>query len=572
MIDEEVREGIKKAAIKNAISYGKARSATVTGSVLSLFPELKANLKELSAEVEKEVSRVNKLNKAELEKESKAYALEFREEEKARAEKTAKPKMTLEGAEKGNFVTRFPPEPNGYMHIGHAKAAFMEREFTDIYSGKIGLYFDDTNPETEKQEYVDAFKNDLKWLGIKFDTEYFASDNIERMYEYATTLLNDGYAYVCFCAPEEVRENRSSGKECKHKKQSKKENAKLWEAMLDKKSTNCILRFNGNIKDTNTAMRDPTLFRIKTEHHYRQGSKYAVWPTYDFNTPIMDSINGVTDALRSKEYELRDELYYKILDLLKLRKPRIRSFARLEIENNITSKRKLKELINGGKLWGYDDPRLVTISGLRRRGIHPKAIREFVLRFGMSKSESVVKMEMLLAENRKIVDYTSKRLFFVENPIKVAVEGIPKEKQKVKIAVHPKNNLGTRQYSLASEFFINASDASTIKKGDKLRLKDAFDIEIERKDKNALSAKYVPTADSNAPRVQWVNQGNYLGCKALMIGDLLDGESFNSKGIVAKEGFVEAYANELEDGEVVQFERTGFFKLDSKKDMSFFSL
>ncbi len=570
MISKAAELEIKKAAIKNALGYGKARESTVINGVLSKFPELRSEMRELALRAKAETERVNALGADELKREADEYSEEFRAHEEERAARTAKPKMELPGATKGSFVTRFPPEPNGYMQIGHAKVCFMEREFADIYEGSIGLYFDDTNPEVEKQEFVDAFKKDLEWLGIRFDTEYYASDNIRMMYDHAQKLISGGWAYVCACSPETVKENRSASKECEHRANTAERNLKMWEDMLAGGALDAtesrILRLRAEMSSENTAMRDPTLFRIKKQEHYRQGKKYAVWPTYDFNTPIMDSAKGVTDAIRSKEYELRDEVYYRILDLLGLRKPRIHSVARLEIENNMTSKRKINELISRKLLWGYDDPRLVTIAGLRRRGIAPRAIREFVMRFGMSKSDSKVKIEMLLAENRKLIENTSKRLFFIRDPKKIEVRGIPKAAAAVKIRAHPTVDLGYREYNLDSVFFINAYDAINLKKGDRVRLKDAFDIKISGVEDNSITASYINGVDKDSPKLQWVNEGGYVKGKAIIIGDLLHAEAFNKESMVVVEGLVESHLLELRVGDTVQLERLGFFKLDSKEE------
>lgn len=572
MIDKKAKEEIKKIAIKNALDYGKAREGTVINGALSKFPELKSEIRELSLAVKAEVERVNKLKKEDLEEEASGYLKEFEAKEKEKAEKSAKPKMVLEGATKGNFLTRFAPAPNGYMQVGNGKAAFLEREFADIYSGKVALYFDDTNPEMDKQEFVDAFKKDLKWLGIDFDMEYYASDNIEALYGYASKLIDAGKVYVCMCEVEKIKEDRAAGRDCPHRSQKPKKNSELWKEMLDGKLKNAILRFKGDMKSLNTVMRDPTFFRIKDEPHYRQGIKYRVWPTYDFNTPIMDSIKGVTDAMRSKEYELRDELYHTLLKALDLRDPRIHSFSRLDIENNLTSKRKIKELMKQKVLWGWDDPRLVTIAGLRRRGVSPKAIKEFVLRFGLSKSDAKVNIEMLLAENRKIIDSTSKRLFFVDKPLKLAVKGIPKNKIEIKIRAHPNEDLGYREYKLNGAFFINAYDADNLRTGDQIRLKDAFDIIIENAKGNTLEASYTAKEKKEAKKVQWVGQESYVRCKALMVGDLLRDDSFSKESLKVVEGYAEAYVNELDEGDHVQFERFGFFKFDKRKEMSFISL
>ena len=428
MLNEKQKEEIKKIVLKNALDYGTARKETALNKILSKFPELRTDIKSLSVYIEKVVVDVNLLSKDEIAKQASRFSEDFKSEEMERLEKTAKPHFFLEGAVVGNFMTRFPPEPNGPMQLGHAKVLFTEKKFAEIYDGKLALYFDDTNPDTERQEFVDAMKLDMEWLGVSYDEEYYASDNINLIYELSEKLIAQGNAYVCSCSPDDVKKSRVSGIACKHKKQEIYENMDLWRSMISTQSDEgVIVRLNNDLTALNTAMRDPTLFRIKTTPHYRQGTRYTVWPTYVFNTPIIDSIKGVTDVIRSKEFELMDELYFYILNSLSLRKPRIHSISRLEITNNLTSKRKINELIKQGLLWGYDDPRLVTIAGLRRRGVTPKAIQEFSMRFGMSKTESSIDINQLLTENKKILDNHSKRLFFIEKPLKLTVNGMTED-------------------------------------------------------------------------------------------------------------------------------------------------
>lgn len=574
MTSKEAKEEIRKIALKNAMDYGKARESKVLNGILSKFPELRSDMKELSDSVKKAVDEVNSMSAADLARETRAYSEEFEKAAAAKAERSSKHSFSIEGAEKGKFVTRFPPEPGGYMHIGHAKPVFIEDELRSIYQGKAMLYFDDTNPDNERQEFVDAFHDDLGWLGIGFDREYYASDNIPKLYDYAGEAIKRGKAYVCTCDGAKISEGRVAGKACEHKAQASEANLRLWQRMLDGGfgENEAVLRLNSDIIAVNTTLRDPTLFRIKNSPHYRQGKKYSVWPTYDFCTPIVDSMNGITDVVRSKEYEMRDELYFTVLDMLGLRKPRITSFSRLEISNNITSKRGIRELIARKLITGWDDPRLVTIRALRRRGIRPEAIRRFSLSFGMGKSETSVSIEKLLAENRKLIDPISKRLFFVQKPMKLMVSGVPEKQQTVKMRAHPSNDLGFREYRLTNVFFINAYDAINLKKGDQVRLKDAFGIRIDGIEGDSIRASYAEGGNSGSQKLQWVNDGNCVRCRALMIGDLLNGETFNEESIVVVEGLVEGHAAELKEGETVQLGRAGFFKLDDKSEMSFISI
>jgi glutamyl-tRNA synthetase len=378
VLNKETREIARKFALKNALDYGKADAGAVLNKVLASDQKLRENIKEVAALVKEVVDEVNKTSKDKITKEFELHAKAFETMEIEKRENRAKPKMELEGAMVEKFATRFPPEPNGYLQLGHAKIVWLEREFADAYKGTVALYFDDTNPEKEKQEYVDEIKRDLEWLGLRFEREYYASDHLEKIYAYAEKLVGQGNAYVCTCESEKIKKMRFEGRECEHRGQTEAENAKKIKGMLggEFKDGEAALRIKLDMKAENTTMRDPVILRIIRHEHYRQGKKYIVWPTYDFNTPIVDSIEGITDAIRSKEYELRNELDLKILGFLGLRKPTIRSIARLEIKDNITSKRKTNALIEKGKLWGYDDPRLITIAGLRRRGVQPQLRRD----------------------------------------------------------------------------------------------------------------------------------------------------------------------------------------------------
>ena len=567
MLGDESLKEIRKIALKNAVDYGKADDKSVLSKAISKIPQKDRNIPEIREAVSRIVIEINSYNKERLEAEYGQYKNEFDEYEKARAERTSKVNMTLDGVSEGNFVTRFPPEPSGYMHIGHAKAVFLESEFVRIYKGKLWLYFDDTNAEKEKQEFVDAFKVDLKWLGIAFDKEYYASDNIEKMYAYAKELINKDGAYVCLCSADKIKDMRSKGLGCEHKLQDTGENLALWKKMIDREfeENQAILRFNGRMDDQNTAMRDPTLFRIKKHAHYRQGDKYTVWPTYDFNTPIMDSLNGVTDALRSKEYELRDELNYALLDMLGLRKPRIRSFSRFEIIDNNTHKREIRALISEGKLDSYDDPRLVTIIGLRNRGITPEAIKEFVLKSGMSKVESKVSMDVLLAENRRVVDGSALRLFAVEDPVELVVE---KGDARSKLRLHPNKDIGFREYDIDGSFYISKKDAEGEKE---LRLKDLYDVRIISLLEDKIIAERV---DGIKPVkiIQWVSKKESRQCMLEYIGNLMKDGEFNSQSLKKVNALAEGYVERLNEGDVVQFERIGYFKFAKKDGMVFFSL
>ena len=568
---DDLARTIRKYALKNAVEHGSARDSTVLAKVLSFNPSLKKDMKALAMQVASVVKEVNAMDKDSLQKAYSEYEDEFEKEHSEKAAKSASHNFYVEGAVEGSFKTRFAPEPSGYMHIGHAKAVFIEAELAMIYKGSVCLYFDDTNPAKERQEFVDGLKKDARWLGLSFSDEYYASDNIDYEYKCAEKLIKKGHAYVCFCNAEAIGEKRSRGEGCGHRNQTEDANLSFWKNMIngEYKENQVSLRFKGDMKALNTVMRDPVLFRIKEDVHYRQGDKYVAWPSYDFNTPIIDSIKGITHAARSKEYELRDELYYKLLDLLEMRKPIIIEFSRFAIANNITSKRDTNKLIEDGLVSGYDDPRLVTIAALRKRGIRPEAIRDFVLRSGMSKSESRSSMEELLALNRKAIDESSKRLFFVREPVRLEVAGI--DKVDVKLLLHPNAGMGYREYSCGSTYYIDRNDADSLVVGSMARLKGAFNIKITDATDNLIRAEYKGTDKIDALIMQWVSEGNFVQANLTLIGDLLKNEEFNVNSMEKVNGYVESYASGLKDNETVQFERIGFFKFDAK-EKTFFSL
>ena len=561
----DVTELARKYALKNAFDYGKA----IPGPIISkLMASSKgAQINEVSKIAQEAAEWANSLGKEELQREYSKYSDEFASEKREKTEKTAKPKMELEGAVKGNFHTRYAPGPSGYATIGHAKAALLAGAFAEIYEGKLSLYFDDSNPEKEKQEYVDAIRDDLKWLGLRFDDEYYASDNILKIYEYAKKMLSEGKAYGCSCTVEDMKDMRMHSKLCPHSKQKPEENMAIFNEMLEGKMDegDAVIRFRGDMKSDNTALRDPTILRIKKDKHYRQGNKYVVWPLYDLNTPINDCLHVITDVIRSKEYEHRDPLYHMILDAVGLPKPRIHPIARLTIKNNLPSKRYQRIYIEEGLLSGYDDPRLVTLSALRKRGIRPAAIKEFVLRFGMSKVNSVVDISMLLDENKKLVDPEAKRLYYVEDPVKLVVEGA--EPQNVKLKLHPTADMGSRKCKTGNTFYISETDAKQLSAGYTLKLKNLYTAKVSKLEKGLITASQIE-GESDL-KVQWVTE-SHLDCQVVIPKPPLkdDGE-FDKESLQMSKGYVEEYASKLKEGEVVQFERFGFCILNDRKKMSF---
>ncbi|VVC04910.1 Glutamate--tRNA ligase [Candidatus Burarchaeum australiense] len=567
---DSIEDVLWKFALKNAHDYGTAQANAVVGKALAELPEARNNMRETMALAQKIVAVVNTMKKEELEEKLAHYSFAEKKEERGG--------LKLPKAEKGNVVTRFPPEPSGYPHIGHAKAALLDYECARQYDGKFLLRFDDTNPEKEKQEYVDALKDGLTWLGISWDDETYVSDRMPELYGYAEQMIESRDAYVCTCSQEKIREGRSLGQGCDCRERAMAENLKLWKGLREGegKEESGVLRFKGNMDDLNTVMRDPVLFRIIEKKHFRQGFKYRLWPLYDFEAPIIDSLEGVTHAMRTKEYELRDQLYFAILDSLKLREPELVEFSRLQIRNAPISKRLLLPLIAEGKVRGWDDPRLPTLTALRRRGILPAAIKQFVLSFGLGKAESEPTWEALLVENRKLLDPVSLRLFFVPSPVKLTVTGAPEKEAKLRR--HPSDkSKGVRSVNTRGNFYISGSDAKALREGETFRLKDLYNVKIESKSAagtggstNAVvSASYAGEQPLPEKKVQWVAAESALEANVLVPRDLLRDGEYDENSLLVDRGFVEAEAASLTTGTIVQFERYGFCKLDDKARLQF---
>jgi glutamyl-tRNA synthetase len=550
-----------KHALKNASEYGKADTGAVVGKVISEFPDAKKDMKGAMAEIAKAVAKANSLGKEEVEKQLSGYTFEEKK-------KTPEAGLTIPNAVFGKVVTRFPPEPSGCLHIGHAKAAWLDSEAAHMNGGKMILRFDDTNPEKESLAYVDTIKKDLLWLGIKWEHESYTSDSLEKIYSHGKAMLENGKAYVCTCAQERISENRKTGKECECRHAKKAEQMEKWAKMHDKNGFpqgGAIVRYAGDMTADNTVMRDPSLFRIILAKHYRQGTKYRVWPTYDFAAPIIDSLEGVTHAMRSKEYELRDELYFALIRDLGLKRPELVEFSRLGIKNTVLSKRFILPLVESGKLWGWDDPRLPTIAGLRRRGMRASAILEFVKAFGLSKVESEPGIEKLLAFNRRALEKESGHYFFVPNPVKITIANLDKE-----IVLSTLEGKGDRKMHADGHVYIPSADFEAISEGDSFRLKDLCNAKLVSK--ATLECELAREDVMPARKVQWVGEG---GVQVLVHSpkDLLDEKGeLSEKSMEEVRGVAERGVHLLKAGDSVQFERFGFCRLDKTGNVPEFIL
>jgi len=566
-MDEELKKEIRKMALQNAFEHGgETRDKIILGKILGTKPEFRNKVREISADITEIVSSVNHMSLEEQEIEIKENFPELLAPKEKIQEREGLP--GLKGVEQGKVITRFPPEPNGYPHIGHAKAAIINSEYAKMYGGKFILRMDDTNPEAERMEYHAAIKVGLEWLGIEFDIVKSTSDDMELFYEKGIELINLGKAYICTCKREDISKNRRERKACKCSMGDIEKNNKNWEKMKDKfKPGDAVVRFRGDMEADNAVMRDPVLFRIIEGKHYTLGEKYRIWPSYDMAVAIEDSVDGVTHAFRSKEFELREELIDAILDALKMRKPAQGFFSRLEFKGMPISKRIIKPLIEEGKVTWYDDPRLPTLEALRRRGIKPEAIRKFIMSLGLTKANTLAPFDALESFNRKFVDADSIRLFMVSNAKKLTVKNLPIS--SVEIPNHPINDMGKRTIEIDGNFYISGDDAQSIKEGTQIRLLGLGNVLITKQG-TEIEGEFVENGEkTDIPKIQWVPQKTAHAIKMIIPKTLFIGDKFNEDSLEELDVFTEPHYLQLKEGEEIQFVRFGYCRKDSQNQAIF---
>jgi len=368
---------------------------------------------------------------------------------------------------KGRVHTRFPPEPNGYLHIGHAKSICLNFSIAADYRGLCNLRFDDTNPETESIEYVESIKGDVRWLGFDWeDRLFFASDYFEQLYKYAVELIKKGKAYVCDLTMDQIREYRGTltepGKESPYRNRPAEENMDLFERMRtgEFEEGSRVLRAKIDMAHPNILMRDPTLYRIRRKKHYRTGDTWCIYPTYDFTHCLSDSIEGITHSICTLEFENNRPLYDWILAELEVHHPQQIEFARLNFSHTIMSKRKLMELVEEGQVSGWDDPRMPTLSGLRRRGYTPQSIRNFCEVIGVAKANSIIDIVVLENSIREELNKTVPRVMAVLRPLKVVLVNYPEDKEEGLDAINNPEDpgMGTRKVPFSRVLYIERDD------------------------------------------------------------------------------------------------------------------
>ena len=511
----------------------------------------------------------------------------------------------LKSGKHDTIITRFPPEPNGYLHIGHAKSIVLNFGLADEFNGKTNLRFDDTNPVKEDQEYVDSIKEDVKWLGYDWDNLFFASDYFDTMYEKAVLLIKKGLAYVDDLSADEIREYRGTltepGKNSPFRERTVEENLELFEQMKAGKFANGekVLRAKIDMSSPNINLRDPVIYRIAHATHHNTGDKWCIYPMYAFAHPLEDAIEGITHSICTLEFEDQRPFYDWVIENCETEaKPHQYEFGRLNLTDTVMSKRKLKQLVDEGIVDGWDDPRMPTISGLRRRGYTPESIRNFCREIGVAKTSGTVDIQFLEHFVREDLKLKAPRTMGVVKPLKVVITNYPEgQVEMLDAEINPENpEMGIRQIPFSREIYIEQDDfmENPPKKyfrlfpGNEVRLKHAYFIKCEEVIKDdegnviELRCTYDPETKSgsgfNARKVKgtlhWVEATQAVPAQFRLFNPLLveeEGaeqksflEQVNPNSLEIHEGFVEQNMTDAKGGDKFQFFRHGYFNVDPK--------
>lgn len=516
-------------------------------------------------------------------------------------------KDDLASGKHDSIITRFPPEPNGYLHIGHAKSICLNFGLANEFNGKVNMRFDDTNPLKEDEEYVNSIKEDVQWLGFNWDNLFFASDYFDEMYKRAIVLIKKGKAYVCDLSQEEIRETRGTltepGKESPYRNRSVEENLDLFERMKNGefKDGEKVLRAKIDMSSPNLNFRDPVIYRISHSTHHNTGDKWCIYPMYSFAHPLEDAIEGITHSICTLEFEDQRPLYDWVVRECEMEKvPRQIEFARLNLTNTVMSKRKLKLLVDEGITDGWDDPRMPTISGVRRRGFTPEAIRAFCNEIGVAKADSTVDSRLLDHFLREDLQQKAPLAMAVLKPLKLVITNYPEgQTEMLEVENMAKNEeAGTRMVPFSRELYIERDDfmEEPVKKyrrffvGNEVRLKGAYFVKCTDfvKDENGeiveIHGTYDPETKSGSGftgrkvkgTVHWVDANNCVPCEFRLFEPLIlddapenEGKHFldqiNPNSLEVLQGYVEP--TQIKDAKPLdkfQFVRNGFYSVDTK--------
>ena len=564
--EKEAREIIKKIVLLNAIRYdGKATPKPIFSKLLGEHPQFRKNVKDVAPIINEIVQEINGMS---LEKQREVVLEKWPEalvEEKTEETKQLPP---LSNAKKYNrVVTRFSPNPDFVLHLGSARAILLSYDYAKMYDGVFIVRFEDTDSKTKKPklEFYEAVREDLKWLGCKWDDEFIQSDRLETYYEYAEKLLKAGFGYVCTCEREVFREKSKDCQACPCRGLTAQENLLRWNRMLDGSygEGEAVVRVKTDLSHCNPAVRDwPALRIVDTEKypHPRMGSKYRVWPLYNFSTGIDDHLMGITHIIRGKEHltnQARQEYMYKHFGWAY---PETIHYGRLKITGASLSKSEIVKGMNSGLYKHWDDPRLATLAALKRRGITNEAIHSLIIDVGPKPQDVVLSWKNLYAHNRKQVDPNAKRYFFVQDPVKIVVEGVSHD-FVAQIPLHPdRPEMGVRKFEVKPEkgkavLLISKKDLDMIEGKSAVRFMDLFNFKVEKVEQDLIKSTFLGESYEEAKKlgaslIHWIPFDSGVACEVVM------------PDASAAKGVAEDACKALKPNDIIQFQRFGFVRID----------
>ncbi len=625
IIMKSVETICEKYAIQNALEHGEALVGSIMKIIMKDNPELRKEASKVKEILEKKVKFVNSLKKEEIQQIAQQQYPDIltKEEEEDSEDVDFIRKIINEDIITGRFGgrvhTRFPPEPNGYLHIGHSMSINLNYGIAKEYDGKFNLRFDDTNPVTEEEEYVQSMIEDAKWLGADFgEKALYASNYFDQFFDYAVQLVKKGLAYVDDQSVDEIRKQRGSltepGIESPYRNRSIEENLDLFMRMKAGEFPEGakVLRAKIDMQHQNLMMRDPIVYRILHESHHNTGDKWCIYPTYDWAHGLEDSIEGITHSICTMEFEVHRQLYDWYLDQLDgadgkpIYHPQQIEFARLNVSHVVLSKRRQIRLVKEGYVNGWDDPRLLTIAGMRRGGITADAIRKFCKHIGVSKRERIVDRSVFDKFVREDLDERCPRVMSVIRPLKVIITNYPEDKtEEIIVQNHPrKKKMGSRKVKFTKTLYIEQddfmenppSDYKRLAPNEEVRLRYSYVIKCNKviKDKKTDEIKEIhcnykeeTDLDKTLGTIHWISADNVVKAEIRLYDrlcikenpmDVEEGKDFtdyiNSKSLEIVTGYVEPFLQEVDVGSRYQFERLGYFNIDpidSKKDRLVFN-
>ncbi len=544
----DLEEIIYKHALLNAAKHkGSANPGAVMGSIMSNEPELRSKAKEIGPMSGKIVAKVNALTPEEQEAEMEKYGVEVQ---------TKKPKAKETGLQElpgthENIVLRFAPNPSGPLHIGHSRAAVPNAEYVKRHNGKLILRIEDTDPKRVFEPAYEMIPEDLKWLGVNPDEVIYQSDRFEIYYDYARQLIEKGAAYMCTCDGATFKELKDNCKPCPCRDNSVEDNLELWEKFDTMEAGDAVLRVKTDINHKNPAIRDWVAMRLVDEEHPRLGTKYRIYPMMNFSVAVDDHLMGMTHVLRGKDHLANSEKQKYLYDHMGWDLPEFIHYGRLKMEDIALSTSKAMAGIEDGTYSGWDDPRLGTLRAIARRGIDPRAIYNLITEIGVKMADSAISWKKIYGLNRNLLEPIANRYFFCENPVKIEVDGYVDGEISIERPLHADHlDRGNRVLPFDGSAYLAKEDVND----GLFRLMDAVNVEITGDEVKYDSTSFEEARDKKARIIQWVPTNDNVNVKLVM-----DDAS-------TKTGLGESALKDLNVGDVVQFERVGFARLDEIKD------